>query len=50
MCIIINLSPIKLVADEYYENWHSKMPDSSEILNGYIIDVTNDLKKHLGGE
>jgi len=26
------------------------MPDSSEILNGYIIEITSDFKKHLGGE
>jgi len=50
MCIIINLAPVKSAVDVYYINWHFKMSDSSEILNGYIIDIINDFKKYLGGE
>jgi len=49
-CIIVNLAPVKLAVDRYYINWHSKMPDSSQILNGYVIDMASSLKKHLGGE
>ena len=50
VCVIINLTPVGLYMEGYYKNWHGNMPGSSEILNGYIIDITYSLKKHLGGE
>ncbi|GBU28225.1 hypothetical protein R84B8_01783 [Treponema sp. R8-4-B8] len=50
ICIIVNLMPISTVVEGYYESRQKIMPGSSQILNGYVKDIVNNLKKNLGGE
>ena len=50
ICITANMEPFKTAVERYYQSWHEKMPDSAEILDGYIIDIAGIIKTHLGGE
>ena len=50
ICITINLMPVSTVVERYYQNRQKIMPGSSEVLSGYIKDITINLKKYLGGE
>ena len=50
MCITLNLMPVKTAVENYYQTWHKNMPNSAEILNDFIIDITANIYKHLGGE
>jgi len=50
ICITINLMPVSTVVEKYYQNRQKIMPGSSEVLSGYIKDITINLKKYLGGE
>jgi len=50
LCIAINLMPVSTVVETYYQNRQKIMPGSSEALNGYIKDISVNLKKYLGGE
>lgn len=50
LCITVNLMPFSTVVERYYQNRQKIMPGSSEILNGYIKDITVTLEKYLGGE
>jgi hypothetical protein len=50
ICITINLMPFSTVVEKYYQNRQKIMPGSSEVLIGYIKDITVNLEKYLGGE
>jgi len=50
LCVTINLMPFSTVVERYYESRQKIMPGSSEALNGYIKDITVNLKKYLGGK
>jgi len=50
MCIILNLTAVKTFAEDYYRNWHKNMPSSAEILDGYIIGISANIKRNFGGE
>ena len=50
ICITINLMPVSTVVERYYQNRQKIMPGSSEVLIGYIKDITINLEKYLGGE
>jgi hypothetical protein len=50
ICITINLMPVSTVVERYYRNRQKIMPGSSEVLSGYIKDITVNLEKYLGGE
>ena len=50
ICITIHLMPFSTVVERYYQNRQKIMPGSSEVLNGYIKDITVNLEKYLGGE
>jgi len=50
ICITINLMPVSTVVERYYQNRQKIMPGSSEVLIGYIKDITVNLEKYLGGE
>jgi len=50
ICITINIMPFSTVVERYYQNRQKTMPGSSEMLNGYIKDITVNLEKYLGGE
>jgi len=50
LCITVNLMPSSTIVERYYQNRQKTMPGSSEILNGYIKDITVNLEKYLGGK
>lgn len=50
LCLLVNSIPAKNISENYYQNQHKNMTDSSEIINGYMIDITVNIKKYLGGE
>jgi len=50
LCITINLMPLSTAVENYYRNRQKAMPGSSEMLHGYIKDITVNLEKYLGGE
>jgi hypothetical protein len=50
MCFTVNLRPIKTAVDEYYRNWDKIPPGSVEVLDGYLKDIANNIKRYLGGE
>ncbi|MDR0497907.1 MAG: hypothetical protein LBH42_09855 [Treponema sp.] len=50
MCLTVNLIPFTPVIEGYYRNRQKTMPVSSEVLNGYVKDITSNLDKYLGGE
>ena len=50
ICITINIMPFSTVFERYYRNRQKIMPGSSEMLNGYIKDITVNLEKYLGGK
>jgi len=50
ICITINTMPVSTAVERYYQNRQRIMPGSSEVLSGYIKDITVNLEKYLGGE
>jgi len=50
ICITINFMPLSTVVERYYQDRQKIMPGSSEVLSGYIKDITVNLEKYLGGE
>ncbi|MCL2721502.1 MAG: hypothetical protein FWD47_09215 [Treponema sp.] len=50
ICFSINTRPFKVAVEKYYQEWHINMPDSSEILDGYMNEIAGYIKRHLGGE
>jgi len=50
ICIAINLMPVSTIVEMYYHNRQKIMPGSSEVLSGYIKDITVNFEKYLGGE
>jgi hypothetical protein len=49
VCFSVNLMPVKLAAEEYYQRRSAMMPGSSEALEGYINDINNTIKRYFGG-
>lgn len=49
-CVIVNLRPVKLAVELYYRNWHTAMPGSAEMLDGYVKDLAGNFRKYSGGE
>jgi len=50
MCFTVNIRPLKMAVEEYYLNWNKTMSGNIEILDGYIVNLTDNIKKHLGGK
>jgi len=50
LCIAINFMPYSTVVESYYRDRQKAMPGSSEMLSGYIKDITVNLEKYLGGK
>jgi len=50
LCFIINTQPFRMAVEVYYRNWNEAFPGSSQVLAGYINDITNNILRHLGGE
>jgi len=46
MCVTVNLPPLKMAVDAYYQNWNKLPPGYAEALDGYIQDI----QIILGGE
>jgi len=49
MCFIVNTKTLKMAVDDYYLNWNKTMSGNIEILDDYLIEKINNIKKHLGG-
>ncbi|MDR0464364.1 MAG: hypothetical protein LBG94_04505 [Treponema sp.] len=50
MCFTVNTRPLKMAVDGYYVNWNKTMSGNIEILNDYLVEMTSNIKKHLGGK
>ncbi|MDR1802297.1 MAG: hypothetical protein LBQ94_01705 [Treponema sp.] len=50
MCFTVNLRPLKTAVDEYYRNGDTISPGSVEIVEGYIKELADNVKRYLGGE
>jgi len=50
MCLTLNTKPFKTAVDEYYKYMNESMQESSQVLAGYIDDITETIIKYLGGE
>jgi len=50
VCIVIHIIPFSTVIERYYRTRQKIMPRSSEVLNGYIKDITVNLEKYFGGK
>jgi len=50
MCFTLNTRPLKMAVDGYYLNWNKTMSGNIEILNDYLVEITSNIKKHLGGK
>jgi hypothetical protein len=49
ICFSVNLRPIKSAAENYCQNRSAKMAGNTEVLEGYIKDITDAIKSYLGG-
>jgi len=49
MCFTVNTKPLKLAVEGYYLNWNKTMSGNIEILDSYLVNITNNIEKHLGG-
>ena len=49
MCFTLSTKPLKMAVDNYYLNWNKTMSGNIEILDDYLIEKINNIKKHLGG-
>ena len=49
MCFTVNIRPLKVAVEVYYMNWNKTMSGNMEILDGYMVNATSNIKKHLGG-
>jgi hypothetical protein len=45
----VNLRPIRSAAEKYYQSRSAMMSDSSELLDGYIKNITDSILFYLGG-
>ena len=50
MCFTVNLRPFRTAVDEYYRNWDKIPPGSVEALDGYITEISANVRRYLGGE
>ena len=50
MCFTLNTRPLKMAVDGYYLNWNKTMSGNIEILDDYLVEITSNIKKHLGGK
>jgi len=49
MCFTVNTRPVKMAVEGYYLNWNKSMSGNIEILDSYLVNITNNIEKHLGG-
>ena len=49
MCFSVNLRPVKLAAEGYYQSRSTMMSGSSEVLDGYIKNIADTIAFYLGG-
>jgi len=49
MCFILSIRPVKTAVEDYYLNWNKTMSGNIEILNDYLVEITSNIEKHLGG-
>jgi len=49
MCFTVSIRPVKTAVESYYLNWNKSMSGNIKILDGYIVNITDSLQKHLGG-
>jgi len=50
MCFTVNTRPLKMAVEGYYLNWNKTMLGNIEIFDSYLVEKTNNIKKHLGGK
>jgi len=50
MCFTVNTRPLKMAVEGYYLNWNKTMSGNIEILDSYLVNITSNIKKHLGGK
>jgi hypothetical protein len=48
ICFSVNLRPIRSAAEKYYQSRSAMMSDSSELLDGYIKNITDTILFYLG--
>jgi len=49
MCFIVSIRPVKTAVEGYYLNWNKSMSGNIEILDSYLVKITSNIEKHLGG-
>ena len=49
MCFSVNLRPIRSAVEGYYQGRSAMMSDSSEMLDGYIKNITDTIVLYFGG-
>ena len=49
MCFIVSIRPVKTAVEGYYLNWNKSMSGNIEIFDSYLVNITNNIEKHLGG-
>ena len=49
MCFTVNIRPVKMAVEGYYLNWNKSMSGNIKILDGYIVNITDSIQEHLGG-
>ena len=49
MCFTVSIRPVKTAVEDYYLNWNKSMSGNIKILDGYIVNITDSIQKHLGG-
>ena len=49
MCFTVSIRPVKTAVEGYYLNWNKSMSGNIEIFDSYLVNITNNIVKHLGG-
>ena len=49
VCFSLNLRPVRSAAEDYCRSRSAIMPGSSEVLDGYIRNITGTIVFYLGG-
>jgi len=49
MCFTVNIRPVKMAVEGYYLNWNKSMSGNIEILDSYLVNISSNIEKHLGG-
>jgi len=49
ICFSVNMQPVRLAAEKYYQSRSAMMSDSSELLDGYIKNLADSILFYLEG-